>query len=197
MADLVGAVLVGGSSRRMGRDKALLQIDGVRMVDRVAAVLTAAGCSKVVAVGPSPLAGNLVHIDDLYPGQGPLGGVLTAMRSMGELDSWLCVVACDLPWLDVASIDALLRAAAAAGASTSSTAGGPNTDDVDVVVARTDRLEPLCALWNPGCRDAVQQAFDAGQRSLLQVFAGLNVIEVPVDRLALRNVNTPDDMPTS
>ena len=63
--------------------------------------------------------------------------------------------------------------------------------------ARTDRIEPLCALWNPSCRDAVQQAFDSGERSLLEVFKMLNVIEVPVHPLALRNVNTPEDLPTS
>ena len=194
MADLVGAVLTGGSSRRMGRDKALIQIEGVRMVDRVAAALAAAGCSNVVAVGPRQLAGDLAHIDDLYPGEGPLGGVLTAMgsmASMGSMGSWLCVVACDLPWLDVDSIAALHRAAASAAAA------GQNAAEVDVVVARTDRIEPLCALWNPSCRDAVQQAFDSGERSLLEVFKMLNVIEVPVHPLALRNVNTPEDLPTS
>lgn len=197
MADLVGAVLTGGASRRMGRDKAVIQIEGVRMVDRVAAALAAAGCSNVVAVGPRQLAGDLAHIDDLYPGEGPLGGVLTAMASvasvasMGSVGSWLCVVACDLPWLDVDSIDALHRAA------TSGAAAGQNAAEVDVVVARTDRIEPLCALWNPRCRDAVQQAFDSGQRSVLEVFKALHVIEVPVRSLALRNVNTPEDLPTS
>ena len=191
MADLVGAVLTGGSSRRMGRDKALIQIEGVRMVDRVAAALSAAGCSNVVAVGPRQLAGDLAHIDDLYPGEGPLGGVLTAMASMASMASWLCVVACDLPWLDVDSIAALHRAAASAAAA------GQNTAEVDVLVARTDRIEPLCALWNPSCRDAVQQAFDSGERSLLEVFKMLIVIEVPVHPLALRNVNTPEDLPTS
>ena len=197
MADLVGAVLTGGASRRMGRDKALIQVEGVRMVDRVAAVLAAAGCSNVVAVGPRQLAGDVAHIDDLYPGEGPLGGVLTAMASvasaasMGSVDSWLCVVACDLPWLDVDSIDALHLAAASAAAA------GHNAAEVDVVVARTDRIEPLCALWNSSCRDAVQQAFDSGQRSVLEVFKTLNVIEVPVSSLALRNVNTPEDLPTS
>jgi len=194
MADLVGAVLTGGSSRRMGRDKALIQIEGVRMVDRIAAALAAAGCSNVVAVGPRQLAGDLAHIDDLYPGEGPLGGVLTAMgsmSSMASMASWLCVAACDLPWLDVDSIVALHRAAASAAAA------GQNAAEVDVVVARTDRIEPLCALWNPSCRDAVQQAFDSGERSLLEVFKMLNVIEVPVHPLALRNVNTPEDLPTS
>ncbi|CAB4801592.1 unannotated protein [freshwater metagenome] len=191
MADLVGAVLTGGASRRMGRDKAVIQIEGARMVDRVAAALAAAGCSNVVAVGPRQLAGDLAHIDDLYPGEGPLGGVLTAMGSVASVDSWLCVVACDLPWLDVDSIDALHRAVASAAAA------GQNAAEVDVVVARTDRVEPLCALWNPRCRDAVQQAFDSGQRSVLEVFKALNVIEVPVRPLALRNVNTPEDLPTS
>ena len=114
-----------------------------------------------------------------------------SVASVASVDSWVCVVACDLPWLDVDSIDALHRAVASAAAA------GQNAAEVDVVVARTDRVEPLCALWNPRCRDAVQQAFDSGQRSVLEVFKALNVIEVPVRPLALRNVNTPEDLPTS
>ena len=109
MADLnlddavLGAVLVGGSSRRMGQPKALIRVDGSAMVDRVGAVLSAAGCSRVVAVGPTDLAGQLEHVADLYPGDGPLGGVLTAMSASGSAPL-VCVVACDLMSLDVDSV---------------------------------------------------------------------------------------------
>ena len=98
---VMGAVLVGGSSRRMGEPKALIRVDGSAMVDRLGAVLRAAGCSRVVAVGPTQLAGQLEHVDDLYPGDGPLGGVLTALSASGSTPL-VCVVACDLMWLDAA-----------------------------------------------------------------------------------------------
>ena len=46
-----GAVLCGGASRRMGTDKALVEVDGVPMAERVAGALHAGGCAPVVFVG--------------------------------------------------------------------------------------------------------------------------------------------------
>ncbi|HEX3090596.1 MAG TPA: NTP transferase domain-containing protein, partial [Ilumatobacteraceae bacterium] len=47
----IGAVLCGGASRRMGSDKATMQVAGVAMARRVADALTAAGCARVFAIG--------------------------------------------------------------------------------------------------------------------------------------------------
>ncbi len=176
-----GAVLVGGSSRRMGRDKALIQVGGVAMVNHIGGVLAAVGLEPVLAIGPSLLTGGLDHCEDLYPGQGPLGGVLTALSSMIDRASAVCVVACDMPMLDTHSIIRLLDA----------------TRDVqaDVVMAQTDRVEPLCAIWNASSLPILQQAFDNGERAIHRVLPALSVIAVQLPGAALRNVNTPDDLP--
>ncbi|MET0580139.1 MAG: NTP transferase domain-containing protein, partial [Ilumatobacteraceae bacterium] len=77
-----GAVLTGGSSRRMGTDKAFVEVDGVPMAERVAAALSGGGCSPVSYVGGDVALlarfGRTVHADR-FPGAGPLGGVLTAL----------------------------------------------------------------------------------------------------------------------
>ena len=49
-----GFVLAGGASRRMGRDKALLPLDGVPLAARLAEVLRAGGCDPVGIVGRRP-----------------------------------------------------------------------------------------------------------------------------------------------
>jgi molybdopterin-guanine dinucleotide biosynthesis protein A len=181
---LVGAVLTGGRSTRMGRDKALIEVDGSAMVDRVGGALFEAGSSIVVAVGPPALAGGLASVDDLYPGEGPLGGVITALKFFAARARSVCVVACDLPWLDAAALGELVRTASAA----------EETNGFDVVMARTDRLEPLCALWNPQCVSALQAEFDSGQRAVRDALDELLVATVVVPTAALRNVNTPDDL---
>jgi molybdopterin-guanine dinucleotide biosynthesis protein A len=181
---LVGAVLTGGRSRRMGRDKALIEVEGSAMVDRVGGVLVEAGCSNVVAVGPSSLAGSLANVDDLYPGEGPLGGVITALQFFAVQASAVCVVACDMPWLDASALGELVRTASATD----------GTNGFDVVMARTDRLEPLCALWNPRCVSALQAEFDNGQRAVRDALDALSVATVVVPAAALHNVNTPDDL---
>src|SRR5262249_48484694 len=91
-----GYVLVGGRSSRMGRDKALLPHHGLAL---------AAGVAREVehAAGQCALIGDPMRyqelgypiIQDLYPGEGPLGGILTAL-SHSQSD-WNIILACDMP----------------------------------------------------------------------------------------------------
>src|SRR3954462_6906248 len=78
MGEWVGAVLTGGSSRRMGRDKATLLIDGTTMAERVASALVEAGAASVVCVGPA--VGALRSVREDEPGSGPLGAIVAALR---------------------------------------------------------------------------------------------------------------------
>ncbi|MGH9111551.1 MAG: molybdenum cofactor guanylyltransferase, partial [Acidimicrobiales bacterium] len=92
-----GAVLCGGRSRRMGRDKALIRIDGVPMVVRVADALRAAGATDVFAVGRDPEALaelGLVTVADDRPGAGPVAGIATALAHACE--DLVLVAGCDL-----------------------------------------------------------------------------------------------------
>jgi molybdopterin-guanine dinucleotide biosynthesis protein A len=175
-----GAVLVGGRSVRMGAPKSLIPIDGVPMARRVADAMRRAGCGRIVAVGPRHLAAGLRTVPDRHPGEGPLGGILTALGAASG--DPVVVAACDLPWLDASAIEALLAHV---------------DDDVDVVVARTSRLEPLCALWQPSAAAPVQRAFDGGERAVHRALKGVRVLAAAVAEGALTNVNTPADLPGS
>ena len=72
-------ILTGGASRRMGADKAVLDWDGQRAVDRVAALATAAGAVRVLTAGRDH---GLDHVDDAVAGAGPVGGVLAGARAL-------------------------------------------------------------------------------------------------------------------
>ena len=172
---VLGAVLVGGASRRMGRDKALIEIDGVPMAVRVAAAMRAAGIERVVAVGPAGLSAGLPVVADEHPGEGPLGGILSALDAAAPRP--VLVAACDLPWLDAASVSALLDA-----------------PPCDVAVGRTGRIEPLFARWSPTTRATLRALFDGGERAVHRALASLLVVEIGMSDEALINVNLPGDL---
>jgi molybdopterin-guanine dinucleotide biosynthesis protein A len=173
------AVLTGGRSRRMGRDKAFVTIDGEPMVRRVVRALRAAGAVEVVAVGGDE-AGLLAEdldrfLPDLHPGDGPLGGVLVALSAAPV--SIVVVVACDMPDLTAAAVQAVVAALVA---------------DPSSVVAVA---QPLCAAWRAALAVAtLRPAFAAGERTLAAAIDLLPHVAVLVDPAALRNVNRPGDL---
>ncbi|HRB03243.1 MAG TPA: molybdenum cofactor guanylyltransferase [Ilumatobacteraceae bacterium] len=175
-----GAILCGGASRRMGRDKALVEVDGVAMVVRVANALRAAGCWPVFAVGgdQAALAALGVRvIADLYPGEGPVGGVITALGACDTAD--VVVVACDLPYLTIDTVHALVAASGVA----------------PVTVAVTDRVQPLCALWSREVLAALRVSFDGGERRLMALVDQFETVQVAANPQDLANLNAPGDLP--
>lgn len=163
----------------MGSDKATLLVDGVAMARRVADVLVAAGCSPVVTIGGDHAALHrlgLDNVDDEFPGEGPLGGVLTALSVGGPA----VVVACDLPHLGVATVTTLIAA----------------LDPHDAAMARSDRQEPLCAIWSQRAASLLRAQFESGERAMYRAIAGLDIAWVAVPARDLHNVNTPSDLGT-
>ena len=169
----------------MGRDKALLVVGGTPMAVRIAAALAAGGCEQVAAIGgdrPGLVAAGLSVVPDGHPGEGPLGGVLTALAHFAGQKA-VVVTACDLPLLSAATIGALLAGLDAPGRR------------ADVAMARTDRLQPLCAVWRPTALAALAEAFHEGERRVHIAVRGLELVEVDVDAAELVNVNTTGDLP--
>ncbi len=103
MNSLGAIILCGGASRRMGRDKAVLDWDGVRAVDRVAALARAAGAEVLVTAG-ADLGLPWVPDDEAFAG--PVGGVLAGARALGT--ARLLVLAVDAPTLEVEDLAPLL-----------------------------------------------------------------------------------------
>jgi molybdopterin-guanine dinucleotide biosynthesis protein A len=184
-----GAVLTGGSSQRMGTDKALLELDGTVLACRVAGALTAAGCAPVVAVGgdASRLARHgLTVVADRHPGEGPLGAIITVLEHLEPLDVEVVVVlACDLADADPRAVHAVLEPFA--------------TDPgLDVVVPRGPaRRHMHHAAWHRRVLPELRLAFAAGERAPRRVLERLRVLELPVaglDPRWLADLDTPDDL---
>jgi molybdopterin-guanine dinucleotide biosynthesis protein A len=179
-----GWVLAGGQSRRMGTDKARLELSGIPMALLVADEISKV-CCRVSLVGePERYAGlGLPVIPDRFPGAGPLAGIEAALSATES--EWNLIVACDMPALDSVALSELIDAAA------------PNVDAVVPVRIRdgSERKEPLCALYRRSCAGGIRRLLESGFRRATEALDSFEVRYVRVahpDRFA--NLNTPDDL---
>ena len=187
-----GIVLAGGESRRMGRDKALVRLDGLRLVDRTVARLV----PQVAALAVSRHAGGL---DGLPPGvalvtdgagahAGPLAGLLAGLDWVAARDpaaTHAVTVPVDAPLLPDDLVARLSEARAAAGA--------------DAAVALSgDRRHSVTALWPVSARGVLRAALEVEELRRVGLFLDrLGPAEArwpcePHDPFL--NVNQPDDL---
>jgi molybdenum cofactor guanylyltransferase len=170
-----GYVLAGGRSSRMGRDKARLPFRGGDLAGAVAAEVALAS-GKVTLVGHPDLPG----IADRYPGEGPLGGILTALHHSST--DWNLILACDMPEISAGFLTGLVAHAMQSQA------------DVVLPFDAGGRPQPLCAVYRRSALPTLEQHFAAGVRQVTRALDGLTVERLAVAELSLfQNVNTPED----
>lgn len=182
---LYGLVLAGGRSRRMGRDKARLEIDGMTQLERAMSAIEEVTERQFVSArqdqAGDPVRRRYEQIVDRYEDLGPIAGILSAMDVWPDAD-WL-VVACDLPNLGADTLCYLIENRAADAPFTafrSSHDGLP---------------EPLCAIYPAASAPLLRLFVDDGivcPRKML-INSSTALLEQP-DPHALDNVNTPDDL---
>jgi len=159
----------------MGRDKARLPFRGSDLVSVVAAAV-------IQAAGNVSLIGHpeLPAIPDLYPGEGPLGGILTALHHTSS--DWNLIVACDMPEVSPGFLGALLDRA--------------DRSQADVLLPHgPDRLpQPLCAVYHRRALPALEAHFSRGVRKVTAALEGIAVERLfEVESSIFQNVNTPED----
>lgn len=176
-------ILAGGQSRRMGQDKARLVVGGVPLIDRVASVLSTLG--TVTVVGGTPdivdvISANAVHRPDDYPGEGPLGGILSALSASEH--EWTLVAACDLATLSVGTIEHLVSH------------GQQTNADVAVPLVGGVRQWHL-GLWHQRCWDSLKVSFDSGERSIRAATSELRqTVLVTSDLSSYIDLDTAEDL---
>ena len=179
----------GAASRYGGVPKGLLEVAGRRILDRVVEGLERATGGPPVLIANAPEAAGwrpgLVIAPDVLPGYGSLGGILTAVETVG---SALCV-AWDMPFVSadlLAALAALLSGADAALPESDSRRG----------------LEPLCAAYGPACGPAIRAAIARGDARAVGFHPDVRVARLPRDAVLqygdptvlFFNVNSPDDL---
>ena len=197
----LGAVLAGGASSRMGTDKAFIEIEGEPMVVRAVGALQAAGAVPVLVVGGDDArlsALGLDHVPDRHPGEGPLGGVITAL---GELDSLgasgmdaVVTLPCDVKEPDPTAVRLVLeRLAEVADRS------APVTPPVDLVVPLGGGVPQwMHAGWRWSCLPRLSEAFARGVRAPSEVAQHLRTVGVQVSGTRwFADADRPEDLPTT
>jgi molybdopterin-guanine dinucleotide biosynthesis protein A len=167
-AELARYVLAGGESRRFGKDKAMAEIGGkpmlMRMCELVAAGATVAA-DEVKIVGATDKYGGFGApcIVDRWPGEGPLGGIITALANTAAQSTaceWNLILSCDMPFLSSDWLIFLI--------------GRAFESKAQVVVAKSSfGLEPLCACWRTSARPVIEEQFNLGVRKVTSVFEHL------------------------
>ncbi len=179
-----GYIVTGGTSRRMGRDKASLPWRCVTLVEWIAVQVHDA-VGNATLVGAPERYGNLEipAIGETYPGCGPLSGIEAALRhSPFDLN---LVVACDMPLLESQALRDLTAAALVARA------------DVCAAVNAAGDLEPLCAVYDRRILPAILRALEQGRlkaRDLLEQLT-VNTWRASDPRMVI-NANCPSDWDT-
>ncbi len=179
-----GVVLTGGTSSRMGTDKALLHVGDRALVAIAADALAGAGAAEVFCVGGdlgALVAAGLDARPDDHPGEGPLGGIITALGLAAR--DVVVVLSCDLPVIDAATVAIL----------------------VDTLVERAEsqvaapvvagRVYPITAAYRRSARAELVRSYQSGERAVRRALAGL-VLEpvVALDPTRLDDVDRPGDL---
>lgn len=180
-APIHGLLLTGGHSRRMQRDKATLEYQGQSQLARALSLLQplVGRCFLSVRADQQQDPSRAGHelIVDRVPDLGPLGGIHAALHAHPDA-AWL-VLAVDLPFLDAATLQQLIAAREPQRLGTA-------------FRSRFDGLpEPLCALWEPGSRDAVDAWIAAGHKCPRKFMGSHDVALLTLrNPRALDNINT-------
>jgi molybdenum cofactor guanylyltransferase len=169
-----------------GQPKALIQLGGRSIVERVVAALTPVVDDLLVVTNTPELYAflGLPMVADVYPDHGSLGGIYSGLRAAGEI---AFTVACDMPFLHP-EIVRLVVARAGEG---------------DVVIPRVgEQLETMHAAYGKACLPPIEERLRAGRLKIVGFFDSVRVVEIgeaEVARfrdpaVAFMNVNTPDEL---
>ncbi|MEG5060904.1 molybdenum cofactor guanylyltransferase [Microcoleus sp. A2-C5] len=181
-------VLAGGQSSRMGRDKALLEIEGESLLQRaceVAAVVTPQ--VYVLTAWPDRYRSTLTQqsqfLLEYNPGSGPLVALTQGLTAIAA--DWILLLACDLPLLDAQIIQ---------NWASQLTAFPPST--LAVVPYQNSRWEPLCGFYRQQSLPSLQSFIDRGGRSFQQWLNQIPAKPLPVgerESIMLSNCNTLEE----
>ena len=184
---VTGVIQAGGKSTRMGgHPKALIELGGKRIIERIVDVLSSAlGDLLIVTNTPDLYAFlGLPMVPDVFPDHGSLGGIYSGLKA-AEGDAF--TVACDMPFLHPGVVKLLVARHGAA----------------DVVIPRVgDQLETMHALYGKGCLPHMEASLRAGRLKIVGFFERVRVVEIPEAEVAryrdpkicFMNVNTPEEL---
>ena len=181
--NLIGWVLAGGKSKRMGQDKAMISYYGKPQALYLWEMLTREGMETYLSVGMHLDIANKLGVPgiiDLIPDQGPLGAIYTAQQQFPHRP--ILLMACDMPLVDKEDVSLLVEKRKL-------------TADASIFWnADREQPEPMLSVWETSSQVFVKEALDQGNLSLMKLLGKMNVHTIlhPYPPHFL-NINTPEE----
>lgn len=148
-------ILAGGKSSRMGQNKALMKVGGIRVIDRIAAEFGPESDQMIVVANDPAVYKHMdaVILEDepAFKGQGPLAGIYTGLKEVGE--GPCLIVACDMPFVS-------------AGLGRELVSILKRSDRDAVVPIHEGRMHPLLAAYDARVSDIAKKTLENGKRSV-------------------------------
>lgn len=176
---ITGIVIAGGRSSRMGQNKALIQYNGVRLIDNAIKMLI--NFTDIVLVSSNEELKYIQYpiIEDEFDNLGPIGGLYSCLLA-SKTDCNL-VIPCDVPNISVNLYRELL--------------GDCEKYDAVIPVLPDGKYEPLVACYNKSILPLIEDAIRAIDYKMVNLINRANVKFVRVDDTKqFKNINTPDDL---
>ena len=185
---VTGVIQAGGKSTRMGGDpKALMELGGKRIIERIVDVLGPVLPDLLIVTNTPELYAflGLPMVPDVFPDHGSLGGIYSGLKAAKGETAF--TVACDMPFLKPEVVRLVVS----------------HAGEADVVIPKVgDQYETLHALYAEACLPHMEAMLRAKRFKVIGFFPQVNVLEIPeaeVARLAdphvcFMNVNTPEEL---
>ncbi|OGL06966.1 MAG: hypothetical protein A3I03_05030 [Candidatus Rokubacteria bacterium RIFCSPLOWO2_02_FULL_68_19] len=185
---VTGVIQAGGKSTRMGGEpKALVELGGKRIIERIVDVLGSVLSNLLIVTNtPEPYAFlGLPMVPDVFPDHGSLGGIYSGLKAAKGDGAF--TVACDMPFLKAEVVRLVVS----------------HAGEADVVIPKVgNQYETLHALYAKACLPPMEAMLKAKRFKVIGFFPQVKVLEIPeaeVARLAdpticFMNVNTPDEL---
>ena len=185
--EITGIILAGGKSTRYGRDKALVEIDGIRLIERVIRVMSSI-FQRLILITNTPSEYTFLQLpmyEDLIKGLGPIGGIYTGLEAISDEAGFF--VACDMPFLNANLVRHIVK----------------SRGDFDAVVPRMGwKIEALHSLYSKRCLPVIQELIGSREYQVIKVFHQTHVRYVDEDEIrsfdpqlrSFFNVNIPQEL---
>lgn len=184
-----GVILAGGqNSRFAGKNKALIRIDGKRILDRIFEIFSVL-FDKIILVTNDPLQymeWDFEIVTDIFPIRSSLTGIHAGLFYITT--PYAFFTACDVPFLKKELVETLLNGIE------------PN---IDIVIPETSKgFEPLCSIYSKRCLNPIERQIEKKAFKIQQIFQTVRVKKISEnilrtadpDLFSFSNINTPDDL---
>ncbi len=175
---LCAAIIAGGKSSRLGKNKAFVELNGKPAVQWVLEAVSGL-VSDLFIVTNTPYEYKqlgLRCVPDIKPGAGAMSGIHAALEKAPA--EYVLVLSCDIPLLRRENLHPLVYA----------------YPGFDITIFKHKNFEPLCAIYRKNCISALYDLIDHGEHRIIDLFPSLNVKVIRTDlKHIFRSINTEDD----